>query len=326
MSKPARPYSHYNIFFQLEREYILQVELGFQPDYDCSEIFDPFDTTNYHGPPLPLKYSNLIHLNDWHLPGKEKRRKRRHRRTHGKIDFHELSLRIAASWKSVDPETRTFCSQLGNIGLLQYTREMRAYKLMNRRDCKAKSSRAEKKLKEKKAETTLDKLDDLDLHVTVRHNMPSQIQIPQISSDKFDFIPTEKCTTEQVNFASDKGVAHRFRELVTLEPVRRFVSNITESLEQETDHSLVDLDDDAMIGVSSDGLCFVPTERCTMEDVDAAFDKDILHMLPELVKPCPSGRYINDTASLDKGNLSVAAVDGGINGVKKSETVDVETK
>ena len=105
MYKPARPYSEYNIFFQLEREYILQVELGFRPQYDLSEIFDPVDAINYQGPPLPSKYSHLIYLKDWHLPGKEKRRKRRHRRSHGKIGFHELSLRIAASWKNVDDET-----------------------------------------------------------------------------------------------------------------------------------------------------------------------------------------------------------------------------
>jgi hypothetical protein len=93
-----------NIFFQLEREHILQAQLGFLPEYELSEIFDPSDKSNYQGPPLPSRYDGLVYLKDWHLPGKEKRRKRRHRKTHGMIGFQELSLKIADAWKMVDPE------------------------------------------------------------------------------------------------------------------------------------------------------------------------------------------------------------------------------
>jgi hypothetical protein len=115
--KPSRPYTEYNLFFQLEREYILQIELGFKPDYEPSEIFDPSDSSHYQGPPLPARYSGLVYLYDWHLPGKERRRKRRHRKTHGMIGFQELSLKIADAWKTVDAETRTFCAELCDMGM-----------------------------------------------------------------------------------------------------------------------------------------------------------------------------------------------------------------
>lgn len=284
MYKPARPYSEYNIFFQLEREYILQVELGFRPEYDLSEIFDPVDAINYQGPPLPSKYSHLIYLKDWHLPGKEKRRKRRHRRSHGKIGFHELSLRIAASWKSVDDETRIFCAQLGNLGMRQYKREMKAYKMLNSHSKTAESTKPNKKLKEKTTEPKLNKIDILTPNVITGRDLANRVQVSDILSHDLGFVRPERCMLEEAEVAVDKGVTQILPELVKLTSRRTYDFHTSSSLE-ESQHSLVHLDGDVMIGESSDGLCFVPTERCTMEDVDAAFDKDILYMFQGLVKP-----------------------------------------
>lgn len=107
------------------------MQLGFKPEYDATEIFDPSDLSNYQGPPLPSRYNGIVYLYDWHLPGKEKRRKRRHRKTHGRIGFQELSLKIADAWKTVDDETRTFCAELCDTGMSKYRRELRDYKLAN---------------------------------------------------------------------------------------------------------------------------------------------------------------------------------------------------
>ena len=79
-----RPYSEYNLFFQIEREYILQ-SLGVTPDLDKNEIFDHFDS-NYDGPELPQRYDGIVLPSDWWIPGKGlRRKKRRHRATHGVI-------------------------------------------------------------------------------------------------------------------------------------------------------------------------------------------------------------------------------------------------
>lgn len=80
--KPSRPYTEYNIFFQLEREYILQVLLGLQPDVDARRVFDP-TREDYVGPDLPARYRGIILLNDWHIPGKNRRRNRQHTKSHG---------------------------------------------------------------------------------------------------------------------------------------------------------------------------------------------------------------------------------------------------
>ena len=283
MYKPARPYSEYNIFFQLEREYILQVELGFRPEYDLTEIFDPVDTISYQGPPLPSKYSHLIYLKDWHLPGKEKRRKRRHRRSHGKIGFHELSLRIAASWKCVDDETRIFCAQLGNLGMQQYKCEMKAYKMLNSHSKTAELSKHDKEVKEKTIEPKLNKIDILTPNVIAGRDLENGVQVSDILSHDLGFVCPERCTLEKADVAADKSITQIIPELDKLASMKTYDFHASSSLE-ERQQSSVELYGDVMIGESSDGLCFVPTERCTMEDVDAAFDKDILYMFQGLVR------------------------------------------
>ena len=122
----TRPYTSYNLFFQLEREYILQIKHGHQPtnnkfssDSD-NKLFDPSDTSNYQGPPLPTRYANLILPYDWHIPGKTLRRKRSHRKSHGKIGFHELNEQLSKAWSFVDDETRRFCTCLSELERRKY--------------------------------------------------------------------------------------------------------------------------------------------------------------------------------------------------------------
>eukprot|EP00571_Detonula_confervacea_P014904 CAMPEP_0172306528 /NCGR_PEP_ID=MMETSP1058-20130122/7582_1 /TAXON_ID=83371 /ORGANISM="Detonula confervacea, Strain CCMP 353" /LENGTH=327 /DNA_ID=CAMNT_0013018447 /DNA_START=23 /DNA_END=1006 /DNA_ORIENTATION=- len=122
MSTPAifRPYTSYNLFFQLERDYILQTLLGFKPTIASKDMFDPADTMNYQGPPLPSRYSDLILPYDWHLPGKTQRRKRSHRKSHGKIGFHELNEKISKAWSVADHEIRHFCTVLSDSESIKY--------------------------------------------------------------------------------------------------------------------------------------------------------------------------------------------------------------
>ena len=130
MTKPVRPYTEYNIFFQLEREYILQVLLSVEPTYEPCDVFHPETDTHYKGPRLPPRYSGLVLQNDWYVPGKARRRKRRHRKSHGAIGFHELTLKIAEAWPLADVETRAFCACLGDVGVMEYKNLMKQYKKM----------------------------------------------------------------------------------------------------------------------------------------------------------------------------------------------------
>jgi len=134
----TRPYTSYNLFFQLEREYILQTLLGFQPAISSADLFDPADESNYQGPPLPSRYANLKLPSDWHIPGKTLRRKRIHRKSHGKIGFHELNIRISKGWQDVDDETRTFCVKLSELESKRYKHEKNEKKKTAKKQAKKK--------------------------------------------------------------------------------------------------------------------------------------------------------------------------------------------
>jgi len=82
-SAQYRPYTAYNIFFQLEREFILQCILGVSPSVDTVFDSDVDDAI----PTLPEKYQDIILSDDWYIPGKAQRKKRIHRKSHGKIGF-----------------------------------------------------------------------------------------------------------------------------------------------------------------------------------------------------------------------------------------------
>jgi len=114
---PTRPYTSYNLFFQLEREYILQTLHNHTPTIPPHE--EAFDPTAM-APPLPARYANLILPYDWHIPGKAKRRKRIHRKSHGKIGFHELNERISRAWSAADDDIRNFCTCLSDIESRKY--------------------------------------------------------------------------------------------------------------------------------------------------------------------------------------------------------------
>eukprot|EP00804_Cyclotella_cryptica_P021295 CCRYP_001546-RA/>CCRYP_001546-RA protein AED:0.25 eAED:0.25 QI:0/-1/0/1/-1/1/1/0/368 len=233
ITKPCRPYTEYNLFFQLEREYILQVELGLQPDYEPTEVFDPSDASNYQGPPLPSRYSGLVLLSDWHLPGKEKRRKRRHRKTHGKIGFHELSLRIADAWKNVDAETRTFCAELCDIGLMQYKTAMRMYKAAYPEE-DGETVKTAECMGGKKAPPAVDEFAFL---------------FDETPSTSSRYIPTDRCTMAEVDAAFENDLA------LSLEDFNESLSDLSassgsdSSLRDSLAGSMVDIEDDEIINM-----------------------------------------------------------------------------
>ena len=111
----------YNIFFQLERAFILQFNLNAEIDIEvAANVFDINQPTYAGLPPLPPRYASLILPYDWFLPGKEQRRKRKHRKSHGVISFHDLSAMIVTAWKAVHDEVKAYCSQVCAAGMMRY--------------------------------------------------------------------------------------------------------------------------------------------------------------------------------------------------------------
>jgi hypothetical protein len=278
MSKPCRPYTEYNLFFQLEREHILQVQLGFEPDYEPHDVFDPSDAANYQGPPLPSRYSELILLKDWHLPGKEKRRKRRHRKTHGMISFQELSLKIAEAWKTVDSETRQFCAELCDVGLTQYKHAMLAHKAVQNQDNEFNAATFDNK--------------------TFATKTNENLSLLGISSSKATFVPTDRCSLAEVDAAFENDLNLSMENLhdsmsdITASSDR---SSVRSSLQESFVDSMVDIDDDTIIDMYKSAPVEAEQEEATKSATIVSGNSSSSNVVPSSFDPHGNNSFIDST-------------------------------
>ena len=94
--KPKRPLSAYNLFFQHERKNIIAVL--------------PKDKS--------LENDGLT----------EEQRRRKHRKTHGKIGFADLARNIALKWKTIDKSAKSIFEARANTDRVRYKKEVDAWK------------------------------------------------------------------------------------------------------------------------------------------------------------------------------------------------------
>ncbi|KAL7539078.1 hypothetical protein ACHAWF_006286 [Thalassiosira exigua] len=138
--KPTRPLTAYHLFFQLEREYILQTKNDDETDgsEDSSTPKDDRPTGAQLDEAMPVRYRN-IHLSPhWYASGSGKRvkgsnqlKKRRHRKTHGKIGFEDLSKCVAARWSKLeekDGATKIYVQRIAARELEKYRKDMASFK------------------------------------------------------------------------------------------------------------------------------------------------------------------------------------------------------
>jgi hypothetical protein len=134
VQKPTRPLTGYHLFFQLEREYIIQTSKSSDDDKkeDTRPIGKQLDET------MPVRYRH-IHLSPtWYASGSGKRvkskaskEKRKHRKTHGVITFLELSRLIASRWadlEDTDKATKLYVAKIAARELAIYRQDMKMYK------------------------------------------------------------------------------------------------------------------------------------------------------------------------------------------------------
>lgn len=164
--KPPRPYTEYNIFFQLERERIL-VELEVRrrteegmPASPPVEPATPNDDAAGHngdtspdsprgflGPdevnlpsdpgdvlPRPARFEALRLSPKWYdsthrlAETRRNRARRRHRKTHGLVGFLDLTKMISRAWRECDAETRAYCRRVADRQLGYYKEELQVLK------------------------------------------------------------------------------------------------------------------------------------------------------------------------------------------------------
>ena len=134
LQKPKRPLTAYHIYFQIEREFIIQtMTAGEDADKSIHEGKVFFND-------VPNRYKAIKLSPDWYF-GPGKRAKRKHRKQHGKIGFHELSRVISSRWATLEethPDIKHFVTKLANQEYDEYKYEMKVYKLREYRENLAK--------------------------------------------------------------------------------------------------------------------------------------------------------------------------------------------
>ena len=124
--KPKRPLTAYHIYYQIEREYIIQSMAGEDTDQDDKSIYE--GKTLFQD--VPKRYQDTKLSPDWYF-GPGRRAKRRHRKQHVKISFFELSRVIATRWtklQETDPDIKQFVSKLASEQFGEYKRELKEYR------------------------------------------------------------------------------------------------------------------------------------------------------------------------------------------------------
>lgn len=100
---PLRALSAYNFFFQDERDRIL----------------------NKSALDLSSEKEELLLKNHWN---RDRSKKRRHRKTHGKIDFTTLSRLISGRWKALPDDSKSFYKRIAAKDWERYQNELAAQK------------------------------------------------------------------------------------------------------------------------------------------------------------------------------------------------------
>lgn len=123
--KPMRPLTSYHIFFQLERELIIQTMAG-------DDAVESILANKVYLNDVPQRYRNIKLLPNW-FAGPGKRQKRKHRKQHGQIGFLELSHLISSTWanlEAIDPEVKLYVQKVAQDQIEEYYREMEEYKTL----------------------------------------------------------------------------------------------------------------------------------------------------------------------------------------------------
>jgi hypothetical protein len=117
-----------DLFYLLERELMVQDAKSAQEKIRLIQKFrsSAVEEKPEDRIPLPVRYRGKIVMSPhWYDPNKKEKRK--HRKTHGKISFQDLCEMISKNWSEIDEETKNYCTTLSDIGRKRYMELKKRY-------------------------------------------------------------------------------------------------------------------------------------------------------------------------------------------------------
>ena len=117
---PFHPLTAYNFFFREEREQILST---LSRGESIDEMKD--NDSNYKLNSEELQMNFMLHVKKQR---DQKKKKRPHRKTHGKISFKSLAQLISSRWKLLSSVKQEYYHKLAEMGMEHYRNEMKKYK------------------------------------------------------------------------------------------------------------------------------------------------------------------------------------------------------
>ena len=171
---------HADVFFQLERQFILQTHSRYEVDSAPKEIDDQVDNR-------PAKYRNIILPKVWYIVGANKKKRQDHI-NHGLISFVELTKAIASSWRRVDNETRTYVKDIADKLFIKYRREVAEYEGKYGKDA-LKSTSQKRKAKLATTKNTMKSSTPPKMH-RANNGSPKELEEDDIASNHDDSKPT----------------------------------------------------------------------------------------------------------------------------------------
>ncbi|KAL7504288.1 hypothetical protein ACHAXN_004753 [Cyclotella atomus] len=116
-AKKSRPLNYYNLYYALEREYLLQVEFKVLPastKVTTANFNDYADLPLIRFPPLPERYAGLLIPDDWFLPKSFKKRRSK-KSPAGPVNMVEMSQTIGLNWNVASAEIKAYVEDVASI-------------------------------------------------------------------------------------------------------------------------------------------------------------------------------------------------------------------